>query len=230
MFTTENLIIGGLSHTVIDYIKMNKLRSENAILPKSIFKTASTDNASFYIDDNISSIKDVMTEYKFDDIRPTDIVLDIGANIGGFSLNVHKMASHVYAIEPLFIDALNRNIELNNAKNIDVIHCALGYGEMNITYNGTSNKVIGLSLENIIKLCGGHVDFMKCDCEGAEFCIQVPDIMNIRRIEAEVHNLDGTHNFKDFENLLIGAGFDYTKIYNNRNITMLISAKNRYIN
>jgi hypothetical protein len=68
---------------------------------------------------------------------------------------------------------------------------------------------------------------LKCDCEGAEWCITLPEIMNIRRIETEIHNFDGKHNFKDFENLLISSGFDYNKRMMGNN--MLISAKNRYI-
>lgn len=231
MFITERLIIGEIIHSAIDLAKTNKLKSENAVLPKNIFKIVGTDNAAFYLDNNISSIKEVMTEYKFDDLRPSDIVLDIGANIGGFCLNVNKKVSSVYAVEPIFIDTLNRNIELNNAKNIDIIPCALGSGEMDITYNGRSAKAIGLPLGDIIKLCGGHVDFIKMDCEGAEFCIKIPEIMNIRRIEAEIHTFDmngKSHNLIDFENILSSAGFDYTK-----NIAssgqMMIHAKNRYI-
>lgn len=228
MFSAENLILGEIIHSAIDFAKANRLRSENVILPRNIFKTAGTDSAVFYIDNNMDTIIEVMTEYKYDDLRPSDIVLDIGANIGGFCLNICKKVSSVYAVEPLFIDTLNRNIELNNAKNIDIIPCALGSGEMNITYNGRSAKTIGLPLGNIIKLCGGSIDFIKCDCEGGEWSMTLPEIMNIRRIEAEVHNFDGTHRFRDFEDLLISSGFDYTKIMTNRN-TMIVSAKNRYI-
>lgn len=227
MFTLNDIIFGGIIHTGIHEARMNKLRENNVVLNKNIFKMVGTDNAAFYIDENIAEISRSINEYDTKDIRPSDIVLDIGANIGGFSLNIHKKVHSVYAIEPLFIDTLNRNIELNNAKNINVIPCALGSGEMDITYNGLSRKVMGLSLGDIIKLCGNHIDFLKCDCEGAEWCITLPEIMNIRRIETEIHNFDGKHNFKDFENILISSGFDYNKRMMGNN--MLISAKNRYI-
>lgn len=227
MFTLNDFIFGGIIHTGLYEARMKKLREDNLILNKNIFKMIGTDNAAFYIDENIEEISRSTNDYYTKDIRPSDIVLDIGANIGGFSLDIYKKVHSVYAVEPLFIDKLNRNIELNNAKNINVIPCALGSGEMDITYNGLSRKVIGLSLGDIIKLCGDHVDFLKCDCEGAEWCITLPEIMNIRRIEAEIHNFDNKHNFKDFENLLISSGFDYTKRIVSNN--MLISAKNRYI-
>ncbi len=228
MFTPKGLIIGSITNSIVDYIKMENLKAENVILPRKIFKTASTDYATFYLDNNIFSIEEVMTDYKFDDVRPSDIVLDIGSNIGGFCLSVYKKVSRVYAVEPLYIGTLSRNIELNCAKNIELIPCALGSGEMNISYNGQSTKALGLSLGSIINLCGGHIDFLKCDCEGGEWSITLPEIMNIRRIEAEIHNLDGSHNFRDFEKLLVSAGFDYTKTYR-KDIVMLISAKNRYI-
>jgi hypothetical protein len=54
------------------------------------------------------------------------------------------------------------------------------------------------------------------------------EILNVRRIEAEVHNFTGLYKFKDFERLISSSGFDHTSRITNRN-TMLISAKNRYI-
>lgn len=224
MFTLEGIALSAIVHK----IKMDRLRLDNMVLPRNTFKTAGTDNAMFYIDENVDAISSSINDYNIGDLRPTDDVLDIGANIGGFSLNIYKKVNHVYAVEPLFIEVLNRNIELNNAKNIDVIPCALGSGEFDITYNGRSRKVIGLPLGNIIKLCGGHIDFLKCDCEGGEWSITLPEIMNIRRIEAEVHNFGNTHNFKDFEDLLTSSGFDYTKRLDSKG-TLLMSAKNKYI-
>lgn len=224
MFTLEGMVFSAFVYEA----RMDRLRLGNMILPRDTFKIAGTNNAMFYIDENVDAISSSINDYNIDDLRPTDKVLDIGANIGGFSLNIHKKVNRVYAVEPLFIDALNRNIELNNAKNIDVIPCALGSGEFDITYNGRSRKVMGLSLGSIIKLCGGRIDFLKCDCEGGEWSITLPEIMNIRRIEVEVHNFGNIHNFKDFEDLLTSSGFDYTKRLDSKG-TLLISAKNRYI-
>lgn len=228
MLTLENFIFGGMVHAAFHEAKMKKLKENNLVLSKDIFKITGTENAIFYIDDNIEEISRSIIDYNTSDIRPSDIVLDIGANIGGFSLNICNKVHSVYAVEPLFIDALNRNIQLNNAKNIFIIPCALGSGDIDISYNGLSRKVLGLSLGDIIKLCENHIDFLKCDCEGAEWRITLPEIMNIRRIEAEIHNFDNIHNFRDFENLLDSSGFDYTSRPTGKN-TILISAKNRYI-
>lgn len=97
MFTLNDLIFGGIIHTGIHEARMSKLRENNLILDKNIFKTAGTDNAAFYIDENIVEISRSINEYDTKDIRPSDIVLDIGANIGGFSLNIYKKVHFVYA-------------------------------------------------------------------------------------------------------------------------------------
>jgi hypothetical protein len=94
MFTINDFIFGGITHTALHEAKMKKLRENNLILPKNIFKTVSTDNATFYIDDNIETIREVDTEYNFSDLRPTDNVLDIGTCIGAFSLSIHMQQSY----------------------------------------------------------------------------------------------------------------------------------------
>jgi hypothetical protein len=55
-----------------------------------------------------------MDTYYYDDMRPTDIVLDIGANIGAFTLRVAKNVQHVYAVEPVFPEVLATNVVLND--------------------------------------------------------------------------------------------------------------------
>lgn len=104
----------------------------------------------------------------------------------------------------------------------------LGTGDIKVSWGIKNKNVIGLSLEEIMNLCDHHIDFIKCDCEGGEWCMTLSEIFNVRRIEAEVHNLTRLYKFKSFENLLNSSGFDYTSRPTDRN-TMLISAKNRYI-
>jgi len=130
----------------------------------------------------------VVWEYRFDDIKPTDVVLDLGANIGGFALRAAKKAKHVYAVEPLFVDELNANIALNNLQDkITVLPFGVGSGEkILINYFGTENVVQTYPLSQILEMTG-KVDFMKCDIEGAEWTINPMDIVHIPRLEFEVH-------------------------------------------
>lgn len=230
LLTPGRLIFSGVSYLATSIIRNAYMKQKYVVIPKegSLFKTIGTDSAIFYIDNDADTILEVMQEYNFSDIRPSDIVLDIGACIGAFSLNVCNRVSHVYTVEPIMIESLNKNIELNNAKNVTVLNCALGNGPVRTVWKDKSELRYGLSLQEIINLCGGHIDFLKLDCEGGEWSIILPEIMNIRRIEAEVHNFGHVHRFEDFEKLLTSAGFDYTKRMTYRD-TMIISATNRYI-
>lgn len=54
--------------------------------------------------------KNVFTEYEWNDIKKDDIVIDIGACVGAFSLRAAQFSNHVFAIEPLFMDELKQNL------------------------------------------------------------------------------------------------------------------------
>ncbi len=157
-----------------------------------------------------SVIDDVFSDYRFNDIRKDDIVIDIGANVGAFSLFISRMVKHVYAVEPMLTDILKQNVSLNKAENITVLDEALGKGMLEIPWVGCEpRKIMGKSLGDLIKVCGGHVDFLKMDCEGAEWSIEPHELAGIRRIEAEIHNFDAKHDPTDFLKLLDGCGFKY---------------------
>jgi len=156
------------------------------------------------------SVDDVFRDYNFDDIQRDDIVLDIGANVGGFSLFVSRFVKHVYAVEPMLYEILGQNIINNERDNITVFDDAIGDGLLKIQWEGCDDRYVNCKpLSEIIKMCGGKVDFIKTDCEGGEWVITANDLKGVRRIEAEVHNFDGKHNLKDFLKMLDEANFEY---------------------
>ncbi len=125
-------------------------------------------------------------EYWFGDIRPEDRVLDIGANVGAFSIRAARYSPHVVAVEPVAAEVLRENLRLNRAK-VTVIEGALGDGNPGeIDWDGTRVRVQTYTLANLIRMAGG-CDFLKCDCEGAEWQIRPEDLSGIRRIEMELH-------------------------------------------
>lgn len=125
-------------------------------------------------------------EYRFSDIRKDDIVVDIGANVGAFCIRAAYYSDCVFAVEPLTHDVLQENIGLNGVA-VTVLNCALGSGDVReISWDGTCRKMQTVSLEKIIGITGG-CDFLKCDCEGAEWLIDPRDLGTIRRIEMELH-------------------------------------------
>jgi hypothetical protein len=125
-------------------------------------------------------------EYSFSDIRKDDIVLDIGANVGAFCIRAAYYSDFVFAAEPLTYEILQKNICLNGAS-VTVLDCALGSGDTQvISWDGASRNMTTVSLKTIIGMAGG-CDFLKCDCEGAEWLIDPHDLGKIRRLEMELH-------------------------------------------
>ncbi|MDD1713765.1 MAG: FkbM family methyltransferase [Methanoregulaceae archaeon] len=125
-------------------------------------------------------------EYWLEDIRRSDIVIDIGANGGAFALRAARKSSRVIAVEPLTTDLLTRNVLLNRG-GIRVLRAALGDGgPVEIAWDGCRAIVPSYPLRDIVRMAGG-CDFLKCDCEGAEWLIDPEDLSGIRRIEMELH-------------------------------------------
>jgi hypothetical protein len=125
-------------------------------------------------------------EYWLDDIRKSDSVIDIGANIGAFALRAARKSGTVMAVEPLTADLLVRNVLLNHA-GIRVLRGALGDGDpVEISWDGCRAFVPSYPLRDLIRMAGG-CDFLKSDCEGAEWLIDPEDLYGIRRIEMELH-------------------------------------------
>jgi len=125
-------------------------------------------------------------EYHFDDIGKDDVVVDIGANAGAFCIRASRFSNHVIAVEPLIPEILAGNIALNRSR-VVVLDCALGDGSMKeVSWDGLKKPMRTATLKSIIDRAGG-CDFLKCDCEGAEWFIRPEDLDGIRRIEMELH-------------------------------------------
>lgn len=124
--------------------------------------------------------------YWMDDIREDDIVLDLGANAGAFAIRAARRSRRVVAVEPVTTGLLMRNIRLNGAS-VRVLRAALGDGRTTeITWDGCRATVPSFPLRDLIRQAGG-CDFLKCDCEGAEWQMEPADLSGIRRIEMELH-------------------------------------------
>jgi hypothetical protein len=125
-------------------------------------------------------------DYSFCDIRPEDRVIDIGANVGAFCIRAARLSHHVTAIEPVTADLLGENIRANAAR-VRVIRAGLGDGKpCTCSWDGCTVTVPGYTLGEIIEVAGG-CDFLKCDCEGAEWLIRPEELDHVRRIEMELH-------------------------------------------
>jgi hypothetical protein len=148
--------------------------------------TCTRDNIHFI--DEPSGYRQIfeVPEYHFSDIGKDDIVIDIGANVGAFCIRAAYYSDSVFAVEPLTNGPLQKNIRLNKVA-VTVLDCAMGDGNIQtISWDGVSRKMKTVSLKTIIGMAGG-CDFLKCDCEGAEWLIDPLDLAPVRRLEMELH-------------------------------------------
>ena len=132
-----------------------------------------------------------ISEYHYSDIRPSDRVLDIGANCGAFSLAALKLCWHVTAIEPVtfkeLFECTAQSGELGIGSGLRLYNCALGDGKIHtIHWDEHVARVQTYPLDRLIEIAGG-CDFLKCDAEGAEWTINPVHLKGIRRIEMELH-------------------------------------------
>lgn len=179
------------------------------------------DGFKYALCDQLGTVEQSKADYDISDLRADDVVMDIGANIGGFSIPASQKCKHVFAIEPIYADILRKNISENRIKNITVLEMGLGTRNMTIKY-GHTEKYVGMwKLSYLKQLCLMHlndpVTFIKMDCEGSvnlgtgEFCIMPGELTGIKSIEAEIHHYEGRPKRSPFEDVITEAGFNYKR-------------------
>jgi FkbM family methyltransferase len=85
-------------------------------------------------------------------LRPGDLFLDVGANIGSYSLlaaGVRGAVVHAFEPDPRTAQSLRRNVDVNRlSENVHVQQCALG------SENGSAQFTVGLDTMNHISAAG----------------------------------------------------------------------------
>lgn len=168
-------------------------------------------------------------------INKGDIVVDIGAHIGSFSIFASlQNAQQIYAYEPdrSTYDILEKNILNNNIKNIKAINVAItdkiGKAKFFLSennggssiFNNKNGKLIdvqSIKLDDIFKQNKiNKIDFLKIDCEGSEgliFMSTKDKTWNkINKISLEYHNNVSPLNNNQLIKILEGNNFK-TKYY-----------------
>lgn len=220
------------------------IRSANFEVPKTIYVNGSQFALNYpreigVVNDFLSIFLD--DDYLIDRItRPVSTVLDIGANIGFFSIAARKSFSQatIHSYEPNI--KLSEYIEPHSEQaNFHLYREAVGYksgavslefiGETNQTRSHTDLKgeVPQTSFSNTIERLGGLVDYAKIDCEGAEwdFFQDFASWQKIRFIAMEYHLWRHNNTHKDVTTTIRDLGFriikqtpidDYGLIYGTR--------------
>lgn len=165
-------------------------------------------------------------------VRPGDVVVDIGGNIGTFTVYAGTVckASRILVFEPFpeNFTMLKRNVEENKLNMVNCVNEAISKtrgrqrfrldpvdpgshslaGEADI---GTMIEVQCCPFSDIFERFGiDRIDYLKLDCEGGEYDIfdesTAPLLRRVKQISMEYHD-HPTLSYKDIEALLTKNGF-----------------------
>jgi len=168
------------------------------------------------------------------EIGPDDVVVDVGANVGTFSVYAGlRTRGRVLAVEPVpgNLEFLERNLRQNGCSHVEVFGGALadkdGSIRLEVMDNGVRHRLSDLgptsapghtievpsrTLATLMEERGiDHIDYLKLDCEGAEGLI-LPSLRGhwaerIRRIGLEFHDRLSPLGHEALEGLLAEMGF-----------------------
>lgn len=187
-------------------------------------------------------------------VKKNDVIIDIGAHIGYFTIYSAKIATQgkVYSYEPSpeSFNFLKKNIELNKIKNVILENLGVmkdsGISEMYVNKNNTigntmfkknyrshKESVKVISLEDMVSKHNlKKIDFLKLDCEGAEFEIILnlnDDILRkINKIAIEVHPNILNYKLSDLECFLTKKEFQISILRPLKNSDMpMLYARNK---
>jgi FkbM family methyltransferase len=153
--------------------------------------------------------------YRSNLIRKDDVVLDLGATGGEFSVLASKKVGKkgkVIAIEPNIEDykILKLNIKRNCCENVVPLNIAAGnkLGEEEITFWGKTFKCAINTLENILnELNIQEIDFIKMDIEGFEIDVISNSIDIVK--EASILSIECHGTKEKLDKILQPHGFSF---------------------
>ncbi len=179
-------------------------------------------------------------------LKPTDCVVDIGANVGAFTVMAaaQTTSGKVIAVEPVpgNFQMLSQNVAINGLKNVSLMQKAAGGSEGEIEIysagsqsslywgkNSTKEKVRLVTLAGILAENGiGKIDLLKMDCEGAEFDVlfQSSDetLKKVNSIVMEFHNVSAQKHVSHLKDFLNKKGFNARVIGGDRDWCGLLLA------
>ncbi len=232
------------------------------LAPKKLLKMSLRNGTIFFVraySSDISCLQSITMEneyFPYFNVMPGDTVIDIGANIGSFSVSVayREPSAKIYAIEPVKnnYNLLCQNIELNHLTNVSPINVAISDKREELTiYHGlgswfasgsfykvdatdphSSEEVSCITLEDIfIENEIGNCDFLKMDCEGAEYKIlfSLSDelLRKIKKIAIEFHNFESDNKQHDIVKFLESKQYRVIlpRKYQNKEIGLVFAIK-----
>jgi FkbM family methyltransferase len=178
------------------------------------------------------------------------VVVDVGANVGVFSLFAARHAREVYALEPASSNFSRLVQNVRPARNVVPLQFACGAqdGEATLDLSGIpvtfSLKTSSSMKSELVKVIGleslfsrydiRQCDYLKLDCEGAEFDIvldSAPSVFSrVHRIVMEYHDeLSDRATHRNLSERLQSLGFKTTE-YNPNGTHGMIAAIRPLVN
>lgn len=178
------------------------------------FDVIEVDGCKFWVTNQINSIQRIKGNPWFENIKSTDVVVDIGANIGAITIPLAKVAKKVYAVEPLFYKELGDNIKLNGLDNVEVIPFGIGGGiKRVVAFSSKSAESPFIAFLALKREIGKQIDFLKMDGEGCEWTIAPSELKGIRELRIEFHIRRGEvqedkRKYKEYLNWMRSEGYE----------------------
>jgi FkbM family methyltransferase len=188
------------------------------------------------------------------EIGVRDVVVDVGANIGVFSVfSASQSRARIVAIEPhpTNVEFLLKNVKANGHSGVEVVGAALtdrrGPVRLRVERKGVMHRlaeedersgleagleVAGETLDELVVSRGvDRIDLLKMDCEGAEGRILrsvAPDVLQrIGRIAMEFHDDASPLRHEELQRLLEERGFTTRVRWDGRSATGFLYARHQ---
>jgi len=123
-------------------------------------------------------------------LKPSDVVIEVGANIGALTIPLSRRCKKVFAFEPQpqNYDLLSLNLKVNGISNVDIFPYAVGatdavvniptFAELDADHGvigdyggfevGSGSIQVQQRMLDDMKIIAGKIAFIKMDCEGSE--------------------------------------------------------------
>ena len=121
----------------------------------------------------------------------SEIIFDIGSNIGWFSVlfNEIKSVKKIYAFEPLLLNFKNliRNLKLNNSSKVDAFNIGLSSKNESLEMHYNKSLTGATSIMNNLET---KSDKFKCEFETMDFFVRTNNIKQIDLIKIDVEGAE----------------------------------------
>ena len=162
-------------------------------LKLSNYDVIEVDGYKYYVTDQINAIQRVKGNPWFDEIKASDVFVDIGANIGAMTIPFAKVARRAVAVEPIYYRELENNVDLNVLNNVKILPFGIGKRPKSLRSLRKfefSEKIATspiITFEELKREIGEPIDFLKMDGEGCEWDIEPEELKGIRELRIEFH-------------------------------------------